>query len=306
MNSTLTMNFDHFFLVRSINEGTMKQLQLFDYYVLGKAIESLFQVKAESLVNDAGADAMAACLRLKEVIRKDSVFLPGTRRAAESLLDALIEQFGDGIQDGFPVFWDERSDERVDGKAQLILAAATDFETIFKNDTPSMTVYWAEQKGIYRTEDLIDHADEHLPESVSKRLPEQAKTDIKAAGRCLAFNIPTATAFHMWRALEVVFEAYFFSITGKTFKDAKIPRNWGNYIEALVHAGADRKITENLDHIRAEYRNPVMHPNVNVSADTAFALFGIGFSAITQVLEAIGSQPHATEALALKADTQYD
>ncbi|MGB7549244.1 MAG: hypothetical protein WBM14_16005 [Terracidiphilus sp.] len=99
MNSTLTMNFNHIWIVRSINEDTMKQLQLFDYYVLGKAIDPLFQVKEGSLVNDAGFDAMAACRQLKEVTRKDSVFLSGTRRAAESLVRVLIEQFGAGIQD---------------------------------------------------------------------------------------------------------------------------------------------------------------------------------------------------------------
>jgi hypothetical protein len=286
----------------------MKQIQLFDYYVLGKAIEPLFQMKQESLVNDAGFDAMGACHQLKEVMRPDSVFLPGTRRAAESLVNALIAEFGDGIQDDIPVFWNpkEAPSATLRNTAERVLKSVTAFETVFKNDSPAMSVFSAERKGIYWMEGLIDKADEHLPESVSKSLPEQAKTDIKAAGRCLAFNIPTATAFHMWRALEVVFGAYFFSITGKTFKEAKTPRNWGKYIEALVHAGADPKITENLDHIRAEYRNPVMHPNENVSADAAFTLFGIGFSAITQVLQAIETQPHAAKALALQADAEYD
>jgi hypothetical protein len=287
MNSTRTMNFNHIWLVRSINEGTMKQIQLFDYYVLGKAIEPLFQVKEESLVNDAGFDALAACRQLKEVTRKDSVFLSGTRRAAESLMRILIEQLGDGIQDGFPVFWDEESDERLGRKAQLILVAATDFETVFKNDTPSMTVFWAQQKGIYRTEDLIDHAEMHLPDSVMGYLSAQAKIDLKAAGRCLAFNLPTATAFHVWRALEVTFGEYYVALSGKSFETAKIARNWGAYIKALNDAGADAKITGNLDHIRAVYRNPVMHPNVNVQPEEAFGLVGIGFSAMTQVLNEI-------------------
>ncbi len=287
MNSTLTMNFNHIWLMRSINEGTMKQLQLFDYYVLGKAIEPLFQVKEESLVNDAGFAALAVCRQLKEVARKDSVFLPGTRRAAESLVRILIEQFGDGIQDGFPVHWDEESDERLGRKAKLILVAATDFETVFKSDTPSMAVFWAQQKGLYRTEDLIDHAEIHLPDPLGNYLSSQAKTDLRAAGRCLAFNLPTATAFHMWRALEVTFGEYYVSLSGKSFESAKIVRNWGSYIKALNEAGADAKITGNLDHIRAEYRNPVIHPNVNVQADEAFGLVGIGFSAITQVLNEI-------------------
>jgi hypothetical protein len=287
MNSALVNNFNHIWVARSINEGTMKQLQLFDYYVLGKAIEPLFQMKKESLVNDAGFDAMGACHQLKEVTRKDSVFLPGTRRAAESLVRVLVEHFGDGIQEDFPVFWSPKSDEKLAGKAQLIVRAATDFETVFKNDTPSMEVFWVQQKGIYRTEDLIDHAELHLPDSMSNYLSSQAKVDLRAAGRCLAFNLPTATAFHVWRALEVTFGEYYVSLAGKSFENAKIARNWGAYIKALNDAGADVKITGNLDHIRAEYRNPVIHPNVNVQPEEAFGLLGIGFSAITQVLSEI-------------------
>jgi hypothetical protein len=60
----------------------------------------------------------------------------------------------------------------------------------------------------------------------------------------------------MWRALEVTFGEYYVSLTGKSFENAKIARNWGAYIKALNEAGADAKITGNLDHIRAEYRNP--------------------------------------------------
>jgi hypothetical protein len=175
------------------------------------------------------------------------------------------------------------------------LVAVTDFETVFKNDTPSMAIFWAEQKGIYRTEDLIDHAEMHVPRSASNCLSSQAKVDLRSAGRCLAFNLPTATAFHVWRALEVTFGEYYVSLTGKSFENAKIARNWGAYIKALNDAGADVKITGNLDHIRAEYRNPVMHPNVNVLPDEAFGLLGIGFSAITQVLNEIARVMRPTE-----------
>jgi hypothetical protein len=160
-----------------------------------------------------------------------------------------------------------------------------------------MAVFSVEKKGIYQTEDLIDHADEHLPESARGRIQPQAKTDLIAAGRCLAFNIPTASAFHVWRALEIVFGAYYVSMTGKTFVEANIRRNWGEYLTALGKAGADQKIIGNLDHIRSEYRNPVMHPNVNVTADEAFSLLGIGFSSITQVMQAIETQPFAAKAL---------
>jgi hypothetical protein len=41
-----------------------------------------------------------------------------------------------------------------------------------------------------------------------------------------------------------------------------------------------------------------MHPNVNVSQDDAFSLLGIGISAITQIMQAIETQPYADKALA--------
>jgi hypothetical protein len=66
----------------------------------------------------------------------------------------------------------------------------------------------------------------------------------------------------------------------------------------------DEDITGNLNHIRAAYRNPIMHPNENVTEDEAFSLFGIGMSAITQVMQAIETQPHADKALADKAPVE--
>lgn len=297
-NSTLDLNFNHVWTVRLINDGTMKRISVFDFYVLGKSLEQLFQVSRDTPWNDAGWGAMAAYRQLREVVREDSVFLPASRRAAKTLMSCLIRYFGDGIEAGLPTFY-EFDEVRKLGPpaADEIKRLVVDFDTIFKNDMPSMTVFSAEQKGIYQTEGLIDNASKHFPESISKRLPGQAKTDIDAGGRCLAFNVPTACAFHMWRALEVVFGAYYVSIAGKTFEENKIARNWGKYVEALEKVGADQKIVGNLEHIRKEYRNPVMRPNENVTADEAFSLFGIGVSSITQVMQAIETQPYAAKAL---------
>jgi hypothetical protein len=266
----------------------MKQIQLFDYYVLGKAVEPLFHFKPETPIMTAGFDVLAAYRQLKEVVKSDSVFLPGTRTAARTLKDILVKHFGETLEDGFPISLVEETKGSLGKRAEIIAAAAKSFETVFDSESPRMAIFWVEKKGIYQTEDLIDHADMHLPDSVRNYLSTQAKVDLIAAGRCLAFNLPTATAFHVWRALEVTFGEYYVSLAGKSFEKAKIARNWGAYIKALNEAGADVKITGNLDHIRAEYRNPVMHPNVNVQPEEAFGLVGIGFSVITQVLNEIG------------------
>ena len=239
-SAELTFEIKRLWWVWPINEGTMKQINLHNYYMLGKALDPLFMVREDSPINQTGFDAIAACAALKMVIREDSVFLPGTRRAASVLMAELVEQFGDGIQyeRPLPVFWQEGSISTLEEGAERIRRSATAFNTVFELEAPRMTVFSSERKGLYDMAELIDHADQHLPESVSKRLPAQAKEDLRGAGRCLAFNIPTASAFHAWRALEVVFGAYYVSMTGNTFEEAKITRNWGEYIRALDGAGA--------------------------------------------------------------------
>jgi hypothetical protein len=163
--------------------------------------------------------------------------------------------------------------------------SAKDFETVLANELTGLPIYYVSPKGIFSIDDLIYHADSHLPQAVFTALPEKAHRDICDSGRCLAFEIPTASAFHMWRALETVMDTYYEALTGQTFEQARVVRNWGKYIEALEAAGAEERITKFLDHIRAEYRNPISHPTDTLEPDEAFSLFGAGLSAITQAMK---------------------
>jgi hypothetical protein len=288
----------------------MKQLSVYDFYSLGEVLQPLSHWSEDTLKSKSQVQARRAYEQLVQAIAEDSVLLPATRDAAKAVIQSLETIFGEEIRRpsfgyAFPTDAGEESD-KMGIYARFPYIDIHRFETIFKADLPRMTVFAAERKGIYQTEGLIDRAEEHFPAAIRKRLPKQAKTDLHFAGKCLAFDTPTACAFHMWRALEVVFGAYHVSITGKTFAEAGVNRNWFKYIQALEAAGADEKITGNLDHIRDHYRNPIMHPNENVTDDQAFSLFGAGMSLITQVMQAIETQPHAEKALAEKAVVQHD
>jgi hypothetical protein len=93
----------------------------------------------------------------------------------------------------------------------------------------------------------------------------------------LAFDLPTATGFHMLRATEAVLIEY---KTAAGVKKSKT-RNWNKYIQDLKAAGADQKIVAILDQIRDLHRNPLMHPEVVLTMPEASAIFGICQSAIT-------------------------
>ena len=117
------------------------------------------------------------------------------------------------------------------------------------------------------------------------QIPNEAMDDIKQAGRCIAFDIPTAAAFHIIRATETVILQYYNKLGGKSIKPKM--RNWGAYINALRSCKADQRITGFLDHIREEYRNPVLHPETMVESEQVQVFLGVCVSAIIQMIQAI-------------------
>jgi hypothetical protein len=172
-------------------------------------------------------------------------------------------------------------------RLNVVTERAKEFETVLANELPGLATYVVSPKGIYATDDLISHAEMHVPEKCRSILSPKAAEDIQQAGKCLAFEVATASAFHVWRAVESVMDSYYEALTTKTFSAAGLTRNWGEYIKALVKANAEKKITSFLDHIREEYRNPISHPDETLDLDEAFGLFGAALSVIGQMLRAI-------------------
>jgi len=63
-------------------------------------------------------------------------------------------------------------------------------------------------------------------------------------------------------------------------------RNWGAYIKNLQKAGADTRVVGFLDHIKENYRNPVLHPEESLSPEDTQVLLGVCISAIVMMVEA--------------------
>jgi len=117
-----------------------------------------------------------------------------------------------------------------------------------------------------------------LPESIIKDFPE-ASSDFDEAGRCWLFDTYTAAGFHLMRATESVIREYYKVITGVDLP--KKYRNWGAYIKNLKKCpNASLNVIGFLDHMRENYRNPIAHPEHNLSADDAQILFGVCVGAI--------------------------
>lgn len=157
-----------------------------------------------------------------------------------------------------------------------------EFQIVLQTELSKMDTYFISQKGIYSTSDLIERADNVLPMEIANVLQGSIRSDLRQAGRCLAFDLATAAGFHIMRALEGVLRDFYCP----TFLGTKPKtRNWNGYIQCLKGTGAEPKILAILDQIRSLHRNPTIHPQEVLTINEAMTLFGIAQSAIVAMVE---------------------
>ncbi|MBC7602592.1 MAG: hypothetical protein H7255_08035 [Ramlibacter sp.] len=274
----------------------MKKLNLHDVYSLAKEISDIREVKNEATISDQVFPLWFARARLQQMI-SSALLLSSSTRAAEGLINAINAVVPVDVDQAMNV----PPEPTLGWQAGAIRGKVREFETVLGNDMPDIASYLVSQKGIYRTADLIAHAENQLSDDARAAISEQTCIDIRDAGRALAYELPTACAFHLWRAVESCMGTYYVRLTGKDWEAAKITRNWAAYIKAMTSANAPTKITGFLDHIRDQYRNPQTHPHETVALAEAQRLFPVALSAIEQlVLETakLPTQPPAPIAMA--------
>lgn len=264
----------------------MKKFNPYEVYALGKAILPVIGwAKQEYPFGTLAWPLFSARAALTIHINAASIFAGATIRASQEVvktIDAIVPQ------DITKMLEEDQTKMVPEYKLGMVQDAIKNLETVMSNDMPGISSYVVTQKGIYRTEDLIDRTEMHFPIDIQNALPTQAKKDLQEAGKCLAFEVPTACTFHLWRSVESVMKAYYVKLSGgKTFDDDKINRNWGAYVKALNDKGADSNITKFLDHLREEYRNPQTHPEEMVGINEAMGLFSVATSAILQMVSEI-------------------
>jgi hypothetical protein len=164
------------------------------------------------------------------------------------------------------------------------------FETLLSTEMSELTTYFVPPRGIYSTAALIDVADKSFPPDIVGHIPEKSKEDWRAAGRCLAFSLLSATGFHVARAVEATLEVYYQLYTGN---DGTL-NGWHEYLkmlDAVIKSGAtpspNKKTLAELWQMKDDFRNPVMHPRVTLTENDARMLFNNGESVIIAMAEEI-------------------
>jgi hypothetical protein len=159
------------------------------------------------------------------------------------------------------------------------------FKHVFEVECRDVDVYSVGQVSIYKTSSLVASGSEILPLEARGSVPPEALKEFDNAGRCLAFDLPTACGFHALRALELVMDSYLTTFDVRT----EAMKSWNDYIQAAKKLAEDKtaikrpspKVTAMLDRMRELDRNPLMHPRDTLDETSANMLLNL--SAITAV-----------------------
>src|SRR5665213_3060576 len=100
----------------------------------------------------------------------------------------------------------------------------------------------------------------------------------------LAYEIPTACGFHIFRATESVLRKYYSHSTGGS-PPPKV-RNIGVYVRMLrAQNCGDEIVLATLQQLARLHRNPLIHPEAVLTMDEAIATLGIARSVVTAMLK---------------------
>jgi hypothetical protein len=266
----------------------MQRVNEFVFYDLAVKLHKFTELQDGLKFSAIWSDWWDAREALNEIFRlRPMNFTLSTATDLYALITEVVPAKWEEVLDKFPKA-DEEEKPIPPWTIRRIKTAAQEFETVIRNECVVMDAYYVTKKGAYSTADLVNNAHFQVPEPTRSRLPEQTRTDFDQAGKCLAFDVPTAAAFHVLRGTEAVVRKYYEQIVpgGKT-ANTKM-RNWGAYIRLLNKHGAEAKITSLLEHIRDVYRNPVLHPEENYTDEQIQVLFGGCISAVVLIETEIG------------------
>jgi len=281
----------------------VERINQFAFLDLGKKLHAVATAQDNAIVSDRVFAVLNAKAALKDLLAGNPVPLGVSRAKAEALsktIDSMIS--GHMAKDGGGINWEP---EIPDWRWHSVTTAVTAFETVFSEEMREADTYRVPARGIYSTSKLIDAADETFPEELRPIIPEKTRSDWCAAGRCLAFNLLSASGFHVARAVEGTVESYYQLATGKQ----KTLNSWNDYIKALeplvVTPSPDGKLQPSakvigeLKQMKDDYRNPIVHPRVVLSEPDARMLFANGESVIIAMAQEIRDAQKATPTNAL-------
>jgi hypothetical protein len=264
----------------------VEKVNVYTFYDLARELRHVHALPDDVLAVTALWPIMQARMRINNLVDKGDPIPLGVSKphaiAVQSALNSLnatyhVDDGNGGTKWEFP-----KDDLSIPTwKISLFRSSLETFETVFSAEMGELATYFVPRRGIFHTPALVDTADETFPAEVRSEIPEKTKVEWRAAGRCLAFSLLSASGFHVARAVEGTMEAYYRAFIGSEPKEI----TWGKYLEDLQAAskkpgGPTEKTLIEIAQMKDDYRNPLMHPRVVLTEPDAKILFGNGESLI--------------------------
>lgn len=207
--------------------------------------------------------------------RLDELELRVTARAAKPLRNIEEELKG------------TPADAKLTGaQATKLSKAIGDLRQTMEAELKGINAYTISPKRLDVEKLLEDVASLFAPEAF-EALTAVAKYDLSEAAKCVAFERPTAAAFHLMRATEETLRSYYCHFVRR---DRLNPMLWYPMVQALQkhrRAKANDALHRNLDNIRLSFRNPTQHPDKVYDIQEAQDLFGLCVDVINRMQRAM-------------------
>lgn len=264
----------------SICGGVMIRLDVSYFYRASLALDALRHIQDGQKLSDIWLNLYRVNDALRSVLAASVLTstIRSSRAAGEYLSTGLLALMGANVGDVYTPAqrWD-------------IIARLDQFDTVLRSELAVADVYIIADKPPFSTLDLISQGRTLFPEEVAWQVPD-AVGDLDDAGRCLAFELPTACGFHIMRATEAVLRRYWDVVTGG--KAHPNQRNMGVYLGEMEKGGhGDSKVLAALKQIKDLHRNPINHPGDTLTTEDAMSLIGVARGAVAAMLRAFPNVP---------------
>lgn len=275
----------------------VERINPFKFFELAQKLHALDGLNSGTTMSEAFWAVFSLRGTIEQLIAGEPIALRVSRPAAVALHDAvngIVSRHFTKISESGTPEWkypDDGAPPIAEWEWNFAKQALATLQTVFAEEMREAAIYRVPDRGIFDTAKLIDAADATFPAELMYVIPKKTRDDWCAAGRCLAFNLLSASGFHVARAVEAMLEVYYQAATGK----AKSLHGWQDYIAALTKAAAaptqklipSDKVIAGLTQMKGDYRNPIMHPRVVLTEADARMLFANGEAVITAMAQEV-------------------
>jgi hypothetical protein len=250
----------------------MEEVDIFRYYAFGYDYCLLTDLQGNYWIK--GKDSLISRIRTF-LTQLDNLNLTVTKKIAIELNDILLEAKN------------KAEGDKVDNATALkVKAIIVKLDPTLDAELQLKKAYILTPKR-YSLDNLLATPENLFAKNVFTQLTPFARLDLNEGLKCIAFNRPTAAAFHILRATEEMIKQLYLTIIKQ--KRIKHP-TWFPMTEALRNKKQGPLKGELLGHlnmIRENFRNPTSHPEKVYDMDEAQDLLNNCITAINNLVKEI-------------------